>query len=291
MAATSIAVFPPIAASTCPTSVVGPAIHPIPASERGGREADDVGDGPAADGEHAIAALEARFCEGAPEPLEAGGRLLALASLEHEIGGDVVGNRPVDDAEEASVAVGELERTRARPDLLRDGPGNRGGGHAAVDDRVGRLAVAGAALLPQPVEVRAIGRQRPGGIDGARPRGRPVDVEPHHERALAQQRARRGVPERAAAERDDGRVRTGQDPRGDRSLARAEGRLALLRELLGDPRACLVLHLAIEIGVRASQPTGESPADGRLAGAHEAGEHDRPGAQTGCHGMRARYAR
>ena len=149
-------------------------------------------------------------------------------------------------------------------------------------------AIVGAALLPEPIEVRAIGRQRPPGLGGTRPRGRPVDVEPHDQRALAQQRARRRIAERPAAERDHGCVRAGQERRGDRGLARAEGRLALLRELLGDPRACLVLDLAIEIDVRASQTPGEGPPDGRLAGAHEAGEHDRPGSQAGCHGMRAR---
>ena len=82
-----------------------------------------------------------------------------------------------------------------------------------------------------------------------------------------------------------------QERRGDGGLARAEGRLALLRELLGDPGARLVLDLAIEIDERASQTAGERPPDRRLAGAHEAGEHDRPGSQAGCHGMRARYAR
>ena len=288
MAATSIAVLPPIAASTWPDER-GRAGDPADAApERGCREADDVRHGAAADGEDAVAPLEARLGEGAPEALEAGGGLLALTPLEHEIGGHVVGDRAVDDAEEASVAVGERERSRARPDLLRDGRGHRGSRHASVDDRIGGVAIVGAALLPQPIEARAIGRQRPGGVDGARPRGRPVDVEPHHQRALTQQRARRGIPERAAAERDDGCVRARQERRGDRGLARAEGRLALLRELLGDPRARLVLHLAIEIGVRASQTPGEGPPDGRLAGAHEAGEHDRPGSQAGCHGMRAR---
>jgi hypothetical protein len=92
----------------------------------------------------------------------------------------------------------------------------------------------------------------------------------------AQERAGRLVAERATAERDHGAIAASEHVRRDGRLPAPELPLALAREEIGDAGGCEALDLAIEIDERAVQPASERPAHGRLAGAHEAGNHDRP---------------
>ena len=82
-------------------------------------------------------------------------------------------------------------------------------------------------------------------------------------------------PERPAAERHHPRARVRQQPQDDLLLARAEGRLALAVEEVGDRLAQLALDLAVRVERLHSQLGREHPRGARLPGAHEAHEHER----------------
>ena len=76
-----------------------------------------------------------------------------------------------------------------------------------------------------------------------------------------------------------------QKPRHDALLAFAKIRLAVLGEDLRDAEIGGLLDLGVGIEEREMQEVGEPPADGRLAGAHHADQHDAAFAEAREHAV------
>ena len=135
-----------------------------------------------------------------------------------------------------------------------------GGEHDVVGipgDDVGDLRVQRPSLVVQTAEGRLVLRERAIAALDPLPAGVDVDVEPDRQRVAERvSHGRRG--HRAAAEREHDRL----------LLERAEGRLPLLAEDLGDRLARPVLDEVV--GVDAAEPAG----GGGLARAHEADDRD-----------------
>ena len=123
-------------------------------------------------------------------------------------------------------------------------------------------------------EARLVTGERAPLVRRAPPRLRGIDLEMHHHvpghRLAHQLRA-----ERPAAERHHSRARVREQPQDDLLLARAEGRLALAVEEVGDRLAQLALDLAIRVERLHSQLGREHPRGARLPRPHEADEHER----------------
>ena len=90
-----IPVFPPTAASTMPSSVVGTWTTRTPRIQVGRREAGDVGDGAAAETDHHIGSIQSDPAEDVPaEPKYGKGfRVLAVRHLDHRHVGSGVDDR------------------------------------------------------------------------------------------------------------------------------------------------------------------------------------------------------
>jgi hypothetical protein len=97
--------------------------------------------------------------------------------------------------------------------------------------------------------------------------------------------------ERAPSERDDLCVGPREKPQHDLLLADPEGVLALTVEEDLEWLSELALELAVDVEGRCTQLGRDRARCARLAGAHEAGEHDRaaPRGSAGTGGALARY--
>ena len=163
---------------------------------------------------------------------------------------------------------------------------------AFVDDAVVRHVARGDREIGAPVdrlarfEQAADGRCRVRGLQ-QRPVGAAPDalhdhvdvgLEPDRDRLVADAVAGLLAHEGAAAGGDHGRAAVEQ-PRDHPRLAIPEIRLAMGFENIRDRHAGRRLDLDIGIEKRQAQPGRQPPADGRLAGAHHADQHDRTPSQ------------
>ena len=149
---------------------------------------------------------------------------------------------------------------------------------AATDVNLG-LGIHGLALFGEPGEGRgpvALPKKR-AGVPASRPFGQHIhrSVEPDGDGALVQQLARPGIDKGAAACRDhsDGAI---DQTRNEAPLPVTEIMFAILFEQFGRGRPGSLFDFDIAVDEGKSQPLGQATADGRLAGPHEANEHDRP---------------
>ena len=115
--------------------------------------------------------------------------------------------------------------------------------------------------------------------------GLQIGVKPHRYAPFVDAIARARVEKRAAAGREHDRAAV-QQAHDDAPLAVAKIALAIFGENLGNGHAG---RRGDDLGVRVdegkAEPHGQPLADGALAGAHHADQHDNPAIQGGPHGQ------
>ena len=157
--------------------------------------------------------------------------------------------------------------------------------------RICDLVVQLAPTLVQRVKLGLITRQRPIATGAALPGRVGIDLEQHGECTVAQLVPDRRGLDRAAAQRDHGRVRQTQRCNRVTFLLQAELRLAAPLEELGDRRPEVLFEVAVEVDEGTPEPLRDLRAEGRLARAHEADEREVPVQRVrGCQSIRSRYA-
>jgi hypothetical protein len=142
--------------------------------------------------------------------------------------------------------------------------------------RVGGRAVHGQALLVELAERRQVAGQRTRRARDPLPSLCHVDLEEYGDRVVPQRLPDALRPERAAAERDHRGPRVLQRLDRDVLLRLAEPLLPALLEDLGDGLAALPLELRVDVDERPADALGNLGPHGRLAGAHEADQHEVP---------------
>ena len=245
---------------------------PVDASEVGRcDETADVGRAAAAEGHERAASVEP---EVAPETLGGRDRLRLLSGGHRQHRG--VDRRRVQ--REHAFVRDELHRARSgdqAPCHGRNGHGARG-----EDDAVGvgraRVGDLGVERLPPFVTASKLGlvlRKGAAASVHARPSGVDVDVEVDLEGIEARKQVM-GL-DRAAADSDHARLAASCRLAQKAGLQLSEGGLAALLEELPD-RPFGPLDLVVDVEERPPEPVGHLGADRRLAGAHEADQHDVP---------------
>ena len=234
----SIAVLPPIAASTCATRLVGDG-HPGDAAQIGRRgEAGRVGRAAAAERDDRAAAVEAQVV---PEAVDRRERLRLLAERQLVRLREPRAERElrVHAVDAGDVRIADERRRGRRPGRARRAAlsAPRSHEHAGgceddvvgvVRDGVGNLLVERLSLLPQCREPVSILRERAIGVADSLPRVVDGDGHEHRRRALAER------PARALGERP--RRRRARARAARRARARSHDDLLLdARESCGSP--------------------------------------------------------
>jgi hypothetical protein len=278
-------------------------------------EAREVADDAAADGRDDVAPVDARLREPAQHALGGGERLALLARGDRDrlLAGDAVvaGDVLVGDDEAAAlrrveepgrdqaaageqrVVAGRRRRphepdARGRPQRLQRGQraarqvAAAAGGQRRVRDACVERGAVGVEL----VEAAAVARERAALARRAAPRvlGRHLELD---DRVVAKRVADPLGAERAAAERDHVGAATPEQRKHDLLLARAERGLAVAVEVGLERLAKLALELTVGVERLGPELGGDGAGGGRLAGAHEADEHERAAARAPALGARA----
>ena len=276
----SIAVFPPIPASTWRDRGPGHAAH-----VRRGSKARDVGRGPAPERDDPAIATDP---ERLPETSEYRARLRRLARghlvrddvarAERDLSADAVdpGDVLVDDELHRPLAGHELLEAVERAELhVHTGSGEED----PVDvrgARVGDRLVDRLTLSVQGVELVLRLRERPVAAGDTLPRGLGLHVDQHGECARAQGVARPLGEHRASPEGDDHRLAAAEDVERHLPLHLPEAALASRCKQGGDARAGAGLDLTVEVDERPTEPRRDLAAQAALARSHEPGERQVP---------------
>jgi hypothetical protein len=246
----------------------------------GRREPRRIGRAAAAERQDGAVAADAKL---APEPLDGPDRLRRLAErelvrrrepvAERELRVGAVDPRDVRirDERDRPFAGDELAET-GRSSPLDDDPGRgqddvvrvagHGVGHGRVERRAERVA---------PPELHVVPGERPAAALHPRPGRVDVDVEMDDEDVERVEQ----LPglDRAAPDGDHARAPASRGLADEARLDLAEGGLSPLREEIPDPAVC-GLDLVVDVVERPPEPGRDLAADGRLAGSHEADEHE-----------------
>ena len=153
-----------------------------------------------------------------------------------------------------------------------------------------RLGIEWPPLVGQPAKrFSAIrGPEERTRVAAACPVGQHLDrrIEPDGDRAFVEDSAGAGIDERPAAGRDDSNLSF--DQASDQApLAVAKIGFAVALEHFGGRKTGGILDFGIAVDKGQAEPPGETPADGRFAGAHQADEDDRA-VEAGCQLFHAR---
>ena len=256
-------VLPPIAASTWPTSVVGTATHGTPRRYVAAANPADVGRAAAAEGDDRAAAIEPEL---APQARDDRDRLRLLPDRSSCIGDEP--RRRAPPARGRRRSPSRCCRRRAPPGRRRARARRAGRGRRArsgrlpaastipvvsVGDRVCRLAVDRLALGVEAAKLGLVARER--ALEPPGPLPRRVDVDLHqHGEGRRDELARLRAPERAAAERDHGRLGARERHPGCVPLDLAEPALAALLEQLGDRLPGPLLDRPVEVEELPAEP-------------------------------------
>ena len=142
-----------------------------------------------------------------------------------------------------------------------------------TDDDLGQLLVQRLALAVQPLELSAIGGQRPGGPLAAQPGGRAVDIDPDDE-MLGERGPHRRRGDGPSAEREHARPGGAQQLERDTLLGLPEHALSILAEDPVDRLAEPLLDHVVDVNRARTERLGGAARGGRLTGAHEADHRD-----------------
>ena len=289
----STAVFPPMPASTCPTSVVGTAVHGTPRMcVAATKPATSVVEPPPS-----ATSPPSRPIRRLVQSRSSTAGVLAASPARHLVPLDVA--RPERElcphaVDAGDVRVGhERERAVARDEVAEgvqpvglDVHARRGEHDAVHVERrgVGDVVVDGLPLAMEGAEGVGVARQRPVGALDPGPRRLGVDVEQHREGARRERRARALGEDSPAAERHDDGLAVAEHVVDGRLLERAEGGLPVVLEELRDRPPRAGLQLVVEIDEAPPEPCGGLAPEGRLARAHEPRERDVAAERVRGHG-------
>ncbi len=286
-----------MAASTCPTSVEGAAIHASPSPEGGGGEPAHVGHRPPAAAHDDVLPPEAGGAEGPPQALRLRRGFGRLAALHDDGGGEgarhPLGHGAVGDQHGRPLSQSALEqgqRTGARHGRSGHRGGHDPGRGAAIHDRISRGGVGGLPRFEPFVEAGPVGGQRPREPVLVRPLPGHIgrDVEPHGDRAFAEARADGRIEHGAPAQGDDGRVVAVEGGQGGGPLPGAEAGLAVGGEDRGHGPARLLLDALVDVDQRPALIRGQDARHRGLPGPHVPDEGQGRTGHRRRQGMRSR---